>query len=364
MKPVAPVTKTRRALGEEFEEFIENQPTLSPSPRKFTEVQASCLIVQKNTFEISSALVLSLRRFMKDLRSQLADTIRLYTPGDGLHASLVPGVHCIKFSNTDRRTKRRWRACLGVIAQGSKEIVLGRTVYRFGEGDFTAAPIDLPLVSRIASASPEKPFLALLIDLRPQTLAEVAAQGENDLPNEKASPQRAVFVGKASDKMLEAAMRLTELFRTPADAPALGPLVIKEAIYHLLKTPEGPAIRQFVRSGSKTHQVYQAIYTIKSNLSDEVDVGALARAARMSRSAFFEHFKEVTAVSPIQYQKRLRLLEARRLMIEQNETAERSAYDVGYNSASQFSREYLRMFGKSPRRDVEQFVREKRALVS
>lgn len=301
---------------------------------------------------------------MQDLRSQLAETISHFTPKDGFHDSPVPGVHCIKFSQPDQRTKRRWHACLGIVAQGAKEMVLGRSVYRFGAGDFTAAPIDLPLVSRIALASPDQPFLALLIDLDPRTLAEVAAQMEPDLPNERAALQRAVFVGRAGERLMEAVTRLAELFRTPTDAPILGPLVIREALYHLLRSPEGPAFRQFVRSGSRTHQVYQAIYTLRSSLSEEVDVGALAKAAAMSRSAFFKHFKEVTSLSPIQYQKRLRLLEARRLMVEERETAERSAFNVGYNSASQFSREYGRMFGKSPRRDVAQFISEKRTLVS
>jgi transcriptional regulator GlxA family with amidase domain len=132
----------------------------------------------------------------------------------------------------------------------------------------------------------------------------------------------------------------------------LGPLVVKEILYHLLKGADRPAIRQFVRSGSKMHQISQAMYTLRTRLTNDVDVAALAKAANMSRSAFFTHFKKGTAMSPIQYQKRLRLLEARRLMIDEGETAEGSAFKVGYNSASQFSREYSRMFGNSPLRDA------------
>jgi transcriptional regulator GlxA family with amidase domain len=151
---------------------------------------------------------------------------------------------------------------------------------------------------------------------------------------------------------LKAAIRLARLFQTPEDAPVLGPLLIKEIFYHLLKSENGPAIHQFVRSGSKMHRVSQAIHTLRSELERDVDVTALAKTANMSRSTFFKHFKEVTAASPIQYQKRLRLLEARRLMTDENETAEGSAFKVGYNSASQFSREYSRMFGTSPLRDA------------
>ncbi len=157
--------------------------------------------------------------------------------------------------------------------------------------------------------------------------------------------------------MLEAALRLGRLFQVPEDAAVLGSLLIKEILYHLLKGADGPAIRQFVRSGTNMHKISQAIYSLRSELDDDVDVAALAKAANMSRSAFFKHFKQVTSMSPIQYQKRLRLLEARRLMIDEDETAEGSAFKVGYNSASQFSREYSRMFGSSPLRDAMKFKR-------
>ncbi len=206
------------------------------------------------------------------------------------------------------------------------------------------------------SATPEQPFLCLKIDFDAQTLGEVAAQLEKGFPQEVENPLQAVFIGRASDPMLEAAVRLGHLFQNPEDAPVLGALVVKEILYHLLKGPHGPAIRQFVRSGSRMHRISQAIYSLKSELAQEMDVAALA-AANMSRSAFFKHFKEVTAVSPIQYQKRLRLLEARRLMTEEGETAESAAFRVGYNSASQFSREYSRMFGDPPLRDATRMKR-------
>jgi AraC-like DNA-binding protein len=289
---------------------------------------------------------------MKDLRSELAKTINDFVPKDGVHASPVPNVHCIKWSRTDRRAKRYWRASLAIVAQGCKELILGREIYRYDDAHYSVTPIDLPVTSRIFLASPEKPFLCLKIDFNSQTLSEVADQLEKDFGQELENPLRAVFIGKASDKMLEAAIRLGGLFQTPEDAPVLGSLVVKEILYHLLKSADGPAIWQFVRSGSKMHRISQAIYKLKSDGIQEVDIAALAKAANMSRSAFFKHFKEMTALSPIQYHKRLRLLEARRLMLERGETAEGSAFKVGYNSASQFSREYSRMFGNPPFRDA------------
>lgn len=289
---------------------------------------------------------------MQDSWLDLAKMIDLFTPGDGVHESPVPGVNCIKFSRSERRTKRHWRASLGIIAQGCKEIALGRDVYRYDEAHYIATPIVLPVTSRIFSASPEKPFLCLLIDLDPLILSEVAAQLEGGSPKEVGDAQRAVFIGKASDGMLDAAIRLGRLFQKPEDAPVLGSLVIREIFYHLLKGADGLAIRQFVRSGSKMHKISQAIYRLRSEPGDDVDVAALADGANMSRSAFFKHFREVTAMSPLQYKKRLCLLEARRLMIDEDETAEGSAFKVGYKSASQFSREYSRMFGNSPLRDA------------
>jgi AraC-like DNA-binding protein len=289
---------------------------------------------------------------MSALRSELATGIQQFTRGDGLHESPITGVHCVRYSHPDRRTKRQWRACLAIVAQGSKEVVLGREVYLCDELQYTAAPVHLPVTSRIASAGPNRPFLALLIDLDPAILNEVACQLEQtEVPLDQ-TPIRAFFKGRANDELLEAAVRLTKLFTKRDDARVLGPLVVKEIFFHLLKGPEGVAIRQFARSGSKMHRISQVIFKIRSDLGIDVNVAALAKAAGMSRSALFQYFRDVTSMSPIQYQKRLRLLEARRLLIETDDTAEGSAFKVGYKSSSQFSREYSRMFGLSPVRDA------------
>jgi transcriptional regulator GlxA family with amidase domain len=180
----------------------------------------------------------------------------------------------------------------------------------------------------------------------------VAAQLDRTQPETAATPARAMFLGRASDRILEAAIRLCALFSVPADAPVLAPLITRELMFHVLKGPDGPAIRQFVRAGSQAHRVAEAIYHLQSSLDETVDVDRLARSAGMSRAAFFRHFKDATAMSPLQYQKRLRLLEAQRLMLEEREHAETAAFRVGYTSASQFSREYSRMFGNAPLRDT------------
>ena len=289
---------------------------------------------------------------MADFQSQLIKTINFFSPAEGLNTTPVSGVYCIKFSYPYRRRKRHWRASLGIVAQGCKEIVLEHDVYKCDEAHYTATLVHLPVLSTIAATSPTKPFLALLIDLDPMIVSEVSAQLSEEDNGDSQDSSRAIFIGKASEEMLGGAVRLGKLFHTPKDARVLGPLIIREMIYLLLRGPDGNAIRHFVRSGSKTHIISQCIYGLQSELDHDVDVPALAKAAKMSRSAFFKHFKEVTAMSPIQYQKRLRLLQARRLMVDQGETAEGSAFKVGYRSASQFSREYSRMFGNSPLRDA------------
>jgi AraC-like DNA-binding protein len=296
---------------------------------------------------------------MRSVRADLAATIAQFASTDGFHASPVAGVRCVRYSHPDRRAKRQWRACLAIAAQGCKEVVLGRDVYRCAEGRYTATPIPLPVVSRIAIAAPDRPFLGILIDLDPLTVSEVAAQIGSPIDKEREPRHtlRALFSGAADEDMLEAAARLARVFRAPDRARVLGPLIIRELFYYLLRGPEGDAIRQFVRAGSAMHRIANTVFTIRTNLHKAVDAGTLANAAGMSRSAFFQHFRDVTAMSPLQYQKRLRLLEARRLMIDEDETAERSSFRVGYRSASQFSREYARMFGVSPRRDASKLRR-------
>ncbi|MBC7796096.1 MAG: AraC family transcriptional regulator [Pyrinomonadaceae bacterium] len=287
-----------------------------------------------------------------NILAELADIINLSARVEGINQSPVSKVYCIKRSQPEMPSKMRWHTSLGIVAQGGMQIKLGSDYYKFEKAHYIATPIDLPVTGGVFSASYDKPYLCLRIDFDALTLHEVAVHLEDDLPRDTKNPLRAVFVGTAGDKMIEAAVRLGKLFQTPQDAPALAPLIVKEILYYLLKETDGAAIRQFVRLESKTHKISQAVYQLRNELNVDVDVTALAKAANMSRAAFFKQFKEVTAMSPIQYQKRFRLLEARRLMISENETAEGSAFKVGYNSASQFSREYSRMFGKSPLQDV------------
>jgi AraC-like DNA-binding protein len=286
------------------------------------------------------------------LYADFIKAIEDYAPAEGLHKSTVERVLTAKYSRQNDYVKRQWHASLAIIAQGRKEIILENEICPCDPAHYTATLIPLPVASRVAQAAPNKPFLGILIEFEPDTLNEVAHQIESYSDAESNSPARAMYSGKADGKMLTAAIRLTKLLRAePEEARFFAPLIIKELFYYLLKSADGAAIRQYIRSGSEIQRISQAVHRIKTELDQEINIAGLSKTAQMSRSAFFKCFKEVTTLSPIQFQKRLRLIEAKRLMRETGETAERSAYRVGYKSASQFSREYSRMFGGAPAKD-------------
>jgi AraC-like DNA-binding protein len=290
---------------------------------------------------------------MATLKTDFIKNILLFAKEDGMNATPIPGVYCVRYSKTDRPSKRHWRSTFAIVAQGCKEILLDQEMYRASDAHYTVTPIDLPVISKISSATRENPFLALLIDFNPLLLSEIEAQLEEELPKESSQSLGAIFKGKTSEQMLEAVVRLTDLFKNPEQARIIGPLIVRELFYYLLVGPNGNEIRHFVRSGNKMQKIAKAIYKLKSELDEELNTEAMAKAASMSRSAFFKSFKDVTSMGPIQYQKKLRLLEAKRLMLHEDETAENAGYRVGYKSSSQFNREYSRMFGASPIRDTK-----------
>ena len=298
---------------------------------------------------------------MKNLQKTLIELIAQASPLEGRNETVIPGVRCIKFSKPNSPSKAHWPSSLSIIAQGQKQLALADNVYQYKEAHYIATPIDLPVTSQIKLAKPDAPFLAMLVEMDPVLLAEVAGKVTVDRDEKVEMLSYGIFTGKAEEKMLESAVRLLKLIKSPEDIPALAPLVIKEIIYHLLKGPNGRAIHAFTQSASRLGKISQSIQSLRSDLTLEVDVTDLAKQAHMSRSLFFNAFKEVTAMSPIQYQKRLRLMEARRMLIDERESAEGAAFKVGYNSASQFSREYSRMFGQSPLRDAVKMMKQSSA---
>ncbi|MCA9657829.1 MAG: AraC family transcriptional regulator [Myxococcales bacterium] len=277
----------------------------------------------------------------------LAAEIGVVAPRDGVFAGPLPGTLCLRRSAPSSLENRRWRASLALVASGVKELVLGGRTHALAPGDYTLTPVTLPLTSRFASATRDEPFLALLVEIDPVALSGVVAELDS-AKGAPAGPLRSVFAGRLTAPMLDAAARLMRSFASPEAARVLGPGCVRELMYRVLCGPNGPAIRRFVQADSAAYRVARAVYRIEASLADELNITALASEAGMSRTVFFEQFKRATALSPVQYQKRLRLIRAQRLMVDDGATAEGAAYEVGYRSASQFSREYARMFGEPP----------------
>lgn len=282
----------------------------------------------------------------------LGALIERHSSGDGMHRTPIDGLHCIRLSAVRMQLPTVYRPSICVIAQGAKQVLLEHEIYRYAPPQFLAVSVDLPLVGQVIAASPDAPYLCLAIDLDARVLAELIARSQ-DAGWTRADTTRGLFVGDMDAHMLESALRLAQLLDAPRDIPVLAPLLLREFHYRVLASPYGRAIAQMAMTGSKTYTIGQIIRRIRSRIAEPVRVDELAEMANMSPSSFHQHFKAVTTMSPVQYQKRLRLTEARHLLLAGGMDAQSAAYRVGYQSVSQFSREYARMFGAPPIRDIE-----------
>ncbi|MEH2291132.1 AraC family transcriptional regulator [Nostoc sp.] len=241
---------------------------------------------------------------------------------------------------------------LAILVQGKKDIVLGEETYPYEAGQCLVVSVDLPIGGCIVEATTDQPYLGLKLTLDPMQLCEMVAQ-MNFSSAKKDNSVRGLFVSNADPTLLDCALRLIKLLDTPQDIPMLAPMIVRELHYRLLIGEQSEAVRQIATSGSSMQRIAEAIKRIKSKFTQPMRVEDLAKQVRMSTSSFHQHFKQVTSMSPLQYQKQLRLLEARRLMLTEDCDANSAAYQVGYESPSQFSREYSRLFGAPPMRDIE-----------
>jgi AraC-like DNA-binding protein len=284
-------------------------------------------------------------------RELVALTAR-FSSGEGMHRTAIDGLHCIQLSEPHQQLPTVYQPCICVIVQGAKRVLLEEEIYSYAPPQFLAVSVDLPLVGQVTQGSRETPYLCLAIDIDARLIADLIAHS-GDASWTRGETARGLFVGETDAAMLESVLRLARLLATPRDIPALAPLVLREFHYRLLSGPYGAAIAQMAIAGSNTHKIGQVIRRIKTQLASPIRVEELASMANMSASSFHQHFKAVTAMSPVQYQKRLRLTEARQILLAEKSDAASAAYRVGYQSVSQFSREYSRMFGAPPIRDVD-----------
>jgi len=239
-----------------------------------------------------------------------------------------------------------------VIGQGSKEIFLGDTCYRYDPFHYLLATIELPSVGRVLDASKERPYLSLRLDLPPVLVGSVMVEAGYALPPQLADV-RAIAVSQLDVTLLNAVVRLVRLLDSPAEARVLMPLIMREIIYRLLLGDQGDRLRHLALFGGYTSSIARAIQRIRQDFDQPLRIEQLALELGMSVSGFHHHFKAVTALSPLQFQKQIRIQEARRLMLSEDLDVASAAYRVGYNDASYFNREYKSIFGVPPMRDVQ-----------
>jgi AraC-like DNA-binding protein len=283
---------------------------------------------------------------------RLASLIRAYAPHDGRFELRIPGVHAIRVSRTHPELVHALQQpALCIVAQGAKSVLLGQEVYEYDASRMLVFSVDLPVAAQVTRASPAEPYLCFRLDLDPHKIAELVLKVyPHGLPRVQES--RAVYVGQADMRIVNAATRLLELMAQPGDAELLAPLVVEEILVRLLRSPIGVRVAQIGLTESSVHGVAKAVAWLRANFSQPMKVEELAELAHMSVSSFHQHFKAVTSVSPLQFQKVLRLQEARRLMLSMMVDAGTASWRVGYQSASQFSREYGRFFGRAPIKDI------------
>jgi len=257
--------------------------------------------------------------------------------------------------------RRSWRTdplhCIyglgvAVVAQGGKRVAQGEQVMHYGPGQSLVNTVDMPVISHVVQADAARPFLGMMLTLDARELLQVAS--DLDLqPLPRDAPAFALSLKPLDERLLDAATRLVRLLQEPQLVPSLAPLIQQEIVVRLLCGPHGPYLRQLVAAGSPSQQVAQAMAWLKQNYVDDVLMDELAARAHMSASTFRLHFRKLTGMSPLQYQKQLRLQAARQLMLNQDLDASATAARVGYESPSQFSRDYSRLFGGPPQRDIK-----------
>ncbi|MEO8268123.1 MAG: AraC family transcriptional regulator, partial [Aureliella sp.] len=243
---------------------------------------------------------------------------------------------------------------LCVIVQGAKEVVVGGDVYRYDPARALLVAVDMPAATRVVEASSERPCLAIRIEVDSAEVGEFLADGTEVPAN--GVPSRGIGVTSIDPQLMEAIMRLVALLDAPSDIGPLSPLVLREITYRLLTSPQGAWLRQIVAPGAPAQRIVRAIAWLKEHFAEPARVEALAKHVALSPSAFHLHFKAMTGLSPLQYQKRFRLQEARRLMLSKGLDAAEAAFRVGYESPSQFGREYRRLFGAPPRQDIAELT--------
>jgi AraC-like DNA-binding protein len=238
------------------------------------------------------------------------------------------------------------------VAQGTKLVMLAQDGYQYDPAHYLVVSVDLPISGEIIQAIPEYPYLCLRLDFDPKKIFDIIKETDQK-SSKKGDSKQGLFVSKKNSFLLDAVLRLVRLLDVPQDIPVLTPLVIREILYRILQDEQGDSVKQIAMIGSHAQRIAKVIHLIKRDFAKPLRIEELALTANISSSSLHHHFKQVTKMTPLQYQKQLRLQEARRLMLSEVADAANAGFQVGYESPSQFSRDYSRMFGLPPISDIK-----------
>ncbi len=286
-------------------------------------------------------------------RMELIERMARAVPEDGI-SEVFPGLFLGRSSQPTEMLHSVFKPALCVIAQGSKQVLLGEEVFRYDPGHYLISTVDLPIVSQVVEASKEQPYLSFRLNFNASLVASVMMES-GVKPGKGDAGVKAMDVSSIDANLLDAVVRLARLLDTPDEIDALAPLIIREIVYRLLREEQGARLSHLLVSGGDTRRISKAIGHLREHFDEPLKIENIARELGMSVSGFHHHFKSVTAMSPLQFQKQIRLQEARRLMLGEDLDAASAGFRVGYEDPSYFSREYKKLFGAPPQRDIARF---------
>ncbi|CAI2336579.1 AraC family transcriptional regulator [Vibrio parahaemolyticus] len=283
---------------------------------------------------------------------KLAKLIDRWTGDANQYDTPISGLRFSRWTTPTPPTSYTHNPSICLIAQGRKRVLLGEESFIYDANHFLISSIDLPIIANIIEASEEQPYLGLIMELDLTEISQLIVDSELAFTQSKEA-QKGIAVGELSESLLDAFVRLAELLDEGQNIKILAPIIKREIFYRLLMSEQGTRLHQIVTAGSHSHQIAKAIDWLKNNFVKPLSVGDLASYTGMSKSSFYTHFRSMTSMTPLQFQKKLRLSEARRLMLTENLDAMAATFKVGYESPSQFSREYSRLFGAPPSKDIK-----------
>ncbi len=284
----------------------------------------------------------------------LIEAVRRFTdgqPGASPFSTAIEGLTLLRSDHEKPPTHLIFKPALCIVVQGAKWVMLGDRRFDYRAGQAVVVNVEMPLYGRVAEASPSEPYLGVIIEFDLAIMREVL-EGLSSPPLPSGDPKPGLFVTDLDEPLSNCILRMVRLLATPDAVMTLRPLIMREICYWLLTSPHGGEIARITLANTHARSIIRAIHTLRDRFMEPVRIEELAGTARMSCSAFHRQFKAITSMTPLQYQKNLRLLEARRLLVTDAANVEAAAFQVGYESPSQFSREYSRMFGAPPKRDI------------